>query len=62
MRMMVDASNARRLGTPNEISAAVEFLLSPAAAFISGTDLLVDGGVTAAFQTGELDALQAALG
>ena len=62
MRMMVDASNAGRLGTPNEISAAVEFLLSPAAAFISGTDLLVDGGVTAAFQAGALDALQAALG
>jgi len=60
MRMMVDASNARRVGTPNEISAAVEFLLSPAAGFISGIDLLVDGGVTAAFHSGALDALQAA--
>jgi citronellol/citronellal dehydrogenase len=33
----------RRLGTESEVSAAVVFLLSPAAAFISGTCLQVDG-------------------
>jgi citronellol/citronellal dehydrogenase len=33
----------RRLGTESEVSAAVLFLLSPAAAFISGTCLRVDG-------------------
>lgn len=48
MRGMVEASNARRLGTAADIAAATEFLLSPAASFISGTDLLVDGGVVAA--------------
>jgi len=33
----------RRLGTESEVSAAVLFLLSPAAAFISGACLRVDG-------------------
>ncbi|GAA4970888.1 NAD(P)-dependent dehydrogenase (short-subunit alcohol dehydrogenase family) [Nonomuraea thailandensis] len=51
MQAMIDASNARRLGTPADIAAAAEFLLSPAASFISGTDLLVDGGVTAAVRS-----------
>lgn len=35
---------AGRLGTPREIAAAVLFLLSPAAGFITGTTLQVDGG------------------
>jgi NAD(P)-dependent dehydrogenase (short-subunit alcohol dehydrogenase family) len=54
MRMMIDASNAKRAGTPADIVAAAEFLLSPAASFISGTDLLVDGGAVAAVMTGAL--------
>jgi len=48
MRMMVEQSGTGRIGTPDEIAAAVEFLVSPGASFISGTDLLVDGGVVAA--------------
>ncbi len=36
---------AGRLGTESEVSAAVVFLLSPAAAFISGSCLRVDGAV-----------------
>jgi NAD(P)-dependent dehydrogenase (short-subunit alcohol dehydrogenase family) len=48
MRNMVEISGTRRLGTPDDIAAAVEFLVSPAASFITGTDLLVDGGVVAA--------------
>lgn len=35
-----------RLGTVDEIAAAALFLLSPAAAFISGQTLVVDGGLT----------------
>lgn len=34
-----------RLGTESEVSAAVVFLLSPAAAFITGSCIRVDGGV-----------------
>jgi citronellol/citronellal dehydrogenase len=35
---------ARRLGTEAEVSAVICFLLSPAAAFITGVTLAIDGG------------------
>ena len=35
-----------RLGTPEEVASAVVFLASPAASFITGTNLIVDGGYT----------------
>ena len=40
----------KREGTMLEIADAVEFLLSDRASFISGIDLLVDGGLTAAIR------------
>ncbi|WP_281291971.1 SDR family oxidoreductase [Streptomyces tailanensis] len=49
MRDMLAMSAARRLGTPDDIAAAAEFLRSPQAGHITGTDLLVDGGVTRPF-------------
>ncbi|WP_433528559.1 SDR family oxidoreductase [Micromonospora sp. CA-263727] len=55
MRAMVEASGAGRLGSPDDIAAAAEFLLSDGASFITGTDLLVDGGVVAAVSTGRID-------
>jgi len=48
MRSLIEMSGTQRVGTPDDIAAAVEFLVSPAASFITGTDLLVDGGVVAA--------------
>ena len=47
MRAMIENSAAKRAGTPEDIAAAVEFLLGPAATFVSGIDLLVDGGAVA---------------
>ena len=41
-----------RVGTSEEIAAAGAFLLSDEAAFITGTDLLIDGGVIAAIEGG----------
>jgi NAD(P)-dependent dehydrogenase (short-subunit alcohol dehydrogenase family) len=54
MRAMIDASGTRRLGTPDDIAAAAAFLLGPDSAFITGNDLLVDGGVVAAVRSGQL--------
>lgn len=50
MRGLVEMSGTQRKGTPEDIAAAVEFLVSPQASFITGTDLLVDGGVVAAMR------------
>jgi NAD(P)-dependent dehydrogenase (short-subunit alcohol dehydrogenase family) len=47
MRSMVAGSGTGRLGTPDDIAAAAEFLVGPQSSFITGTDLLVDGGVVA---------------
>ena len=44
----------QRFGTEAEISAAIVYLLSPAAAYITGTCLRVDGGAPNARQTGTL--------
>ena len=38
---------AGRPGDPDELAAAVVFLASPAAGYITGTTLVVDGGLTA---------------
>ncbi|MBR3402967.1 MAG: SDR family oxidoreductase [Parasporobacterium sp.] len=49
---MVDASAAERCGTSDEIAEAAAFLLGEHAGFITGTDLLIDGGVIASIRTG----------
>jgi NAD(P)-dependent dehydrogenase (short-subunit alcohol dehydrogenase family) len=52
MKAMIEMSAAGRIGTPDDIAAAVDFLLSPAASFITGADLTVDGGITGALKAG----------
>jgi NAD(P)-dependent dehydrogenase (short-subunit alcohol dehydrogenase family) len=44
--VLLDRAGAR-FGTPDDIAAVVEFLTSPAASFINGTDILADGGAIA---------------
>lgn len=47
MMKMLEACGAGRTGTPDEIAEAVSFLAGPHSRYITGTDLLVDGGQAA---------------
>ena len=51
MRGMLDISAVPRFGTAEDIGAAVQWLCGPEASFVTGCDLRVDGGVTAAIHT-----------
>ncbi|WP_395945687.1 SDR family oxidoreductase [Brevundimonas sp.] len=53
-RAMIAASPANRMAPPEEIAVAAGFLLGPDAGFITGSDLLIDGGVVAAMRAGKL--------
>jgi NAD(P)-dependent dehydrogenase (short-subunit alcohol dehydrogenase family) len=48
MQGMLSISPLPRIGTAEDIASAVEWLAGPAASFVTGCDLRVDGGVTAA--------------
>lgn len=50
---MIDASATERTGSSDEIAEAGAFLLGEHAGFITGTDLLIDGGVIASIRTGK---------
>jgi NAD(P)-dependent dehydrogenase (short-subunit alcohol dehydrogenase family) len=45
MKTMLERTPLGRLGQPEEVAAVVTFLLSEGASFISGVDVLVDGGM-----------------
>lgn len=49
---MINSSPAKRVGTSEEIARAAEFLLNDDSSFITGIDLLVDGGVIASLSSG----------
>jgi len=51
MRQMIEASALQRIGTPEDIAAVVDFLASPSAAFLTGIDVIADGGTVAAMRT-----------
>jgi NAD(P)-dependent dehydrogenase (short-subunit alcohol dehydrogenase family) len=53
-RRMIEASPAGRAGTADEVGAVGAFLMGPEGAFITGSDILMDGGVTASYWFGEL--------
>jgi NAD(P)-dependent dehydrogenase (short-subunit alcohol dehydrogenase family) len=46
-RRLADSRPAQRLGTPGEIAAAIAFAASEEASFMTGTEIVVDGGYTA---------------
>jgi Enoyl-(Acyl carrier protein) reductase len=45
---------AGRAGTPDEVGTVGALLMGPEGAFITGSDFLMDGGVTAAYWYGAL--------
>ena len=57
-RKMLEASPAGRAGTPDEVGDLAEFLMSSRGRFISGADILIDGGTTASYFYGDLQYLK----
>ncbi|MBC3917122.1 SDR family oxidoreductase [Undibacterium sp. CY18W] len=53
-RRMIDLSPARRGGTPDEVGVVGALLMGADGGFITGSDFLMDGGVTASYWFGEL--------
>jgi len=53
-RRMLELSPAGRAGTPDEVAHLAALLMGADGAFITGSDVLMDGGVTASYFFGEL--------
>ena len=51
---MIELFRAGRGGTPEEVGAVGALLMGPEGTFITGSDFLMDGGVTATYWYGEL--------
>jgi len=58
-RRMIEASVARRAGTPDEVANVAALLMGPEGSFITGSDFLMDGGVTATYWYGDLAEVRA---
>jgi uncharacterized protein YbjT (DUF2867 family) len=50
----LEGSVAKRAGTPDEVGAVGALLMGPDGGFITGSDFLMDGGVTAAYWYGDV--------
>ena len=59
---MIELCPAGRAGTPDEVGTVGALLMGADGAFITGSDFLMDGGVTAAYWYGELAPVTAGLG
>ena len=55
---MIASSPAQRAGTPDEVGELAEFMMSKRGRFITGTDILIDGGTTASYWYGDLQYLK----
>lgn len=53
-RRMIELCPAGRRGTPDEVGNVAALLMGPEGTFITGSDFLMDGGVTASYRYGEL--------
>lgn len=53
-RGMLSASVAGRMGTPAELADLAAWLLDERGGFVTGSDILIDGGVIAAMRGGRL--------
>jgi NAD(P)-dependent dehydrogenase (short-subunit alcohol dehydrogenase family) len=53
-RRMIDSSPVGRAGTPDEVATVAALLMGPDGGFITGSDVLMDGGVTASYFFGDL--------
>jgi NAD(P)-dependent dehydrogenase (short-subunit alcohol dehydrogenase family) len=53
-RRMIEVSAVGRVGTPDEVGIVAALLMGPDGGFITGSDFLMDGGVTAAYWYGDL--------
>jgi len=53
-RRMIEVSAAGRAGTPDEVANVAALLMGTDGGFITGSDFLMDGGVTAAYWYGDL--------
>lgn len=54
-KKMFDSMVTKRPGTPDEVANVAELLMDRRSAFITGSDFLVDGGITAQYWYGDVD-------
>jgi NAD(P)-dependent dehydrogenase (short-subunit alcohol dehydrogenase family) len=57
-KSMIEKCPINRAGKPEEVAALAAVLMGPDGGFITGSDFLMDGGVTAAYWYGELNSLR----